>query len=107
METTSIDRLYNARLTRRGVLKNATAVAAAALSPPAADSAESVMATLSTYMSEAHGRALPDKVMQEAKHHILDTMAAMVSGSQLPPGRQAISFAKNVLPNPDEPRTLG
>ena len=47
----------------------------------AAEIGGSVMATLSAYMSEAHERALPDKVLQEAKHHILDTMAAMVSGS--------------------------
>src|ERR1700681_4576515 len=57
-------------------------------------SAASVMATLAGYMSEAYGRALPDQVMQGAKHHILDTFAAMISGSQLPPGRQAIRFAR-------------
>jgi len=57
-------------------------------------SAGSVMATLAGYMSEAHGRALPDQVMQGAKHHILDTFAAMISGSELPPGRQAIRFAR-------------
>lgn len=60
----------------------------------AAEPAGSVMATLSAYMSEAHQRALPDKVVQEAKHHILDTIAAMVSGSELPPGRLAIQFAR-------------
>ena len=53
-----------------------------------------VMARLSAYMSEARDRALPDKVVEEAKHHILDTVAAMVSGSELPPGRQAIEFAR-------------
>jgi len=60
----------------------------------AAESAGPLITALSTYMSEAQGRALPDKVMQEAKHHILDTVAAMVSGSRLPPGRQAIQFAR-------------
>jgi 2-methylcitrate dehydratase PrpD len=52
------------------------------------------MAALSTYMSEARGRALPDEVVEKAKHHILDTFAAMVSGSELVPGRQAIKFAR-------------
>ena len=52
------------------------------------------MATLSEYMSGAHERALPDAVLQGAKHHILDTVAAMVSGSQLPPGKLAIRFAR-------------
>ena len=31
------------------------------------------------------GRALPDEVVEKTKHHILDTLAAMVSGSDLPP----------------------
>ena len=53
------------------------------------------MAALSKYMSEARDRALPEVVIAEAKHHILDTIAAMVSGSELPPGRQALRFAQN------------
>jgi hypothetical protein len=47
---------------------------------------------LSTYMSEASGRPLPDEVIEKAKHHILDTFAAMISGSGLRPGRAAIDF---------------
>jgi len=53
-----------------------------------------VMTTLSTYMSEACNRALPAEVVEKAKHHILDTLAAMVSGSDLPPGRAAVKFAR-------------
>ena len=91
---------YNAKLTRRGVLRSAgAAVALAALPAPAivaADSGGSVIATLGAYMSEAHARALPDEVMQGAKLHILDTFAAMISGSELPPGRQAIQFARSM-----------
>src|SRR3984893_12504554 len=52
------------------------------------------MLKLSTYMADARNTELPDKVMQDAKHHILDTVAAMVSGSELPPGRDAIKFAR-------------
>ena len=44
-----------------------------------------VMATLSEYMAAAKDRALPPEVVEKAKHHILDTFAAMVSGSELPP----------------------
>jgi len=71
-------------------------VALAALPKPPALAADSgsVMATLAGYLSEAHQRALPDPVIQAAKHHILDTVAAMISGSELPPGRQAIKFAR-------------
>jgi 2-methylcitrate dehydratase PrpD len=54
----------------------------------------SVMQTLSTYMSEASARALPDEVAEKTKRHVLDTLAAMVSGSELPPGRSALAFAK-------------
>jgi 2-methylcitrate dehydratase PrpD len=53
-----------------------------------------VMTRLSTYMSEAGERAVPDDVVERAKRHVLDTFAAMVSGSELAPGRAAIRFAR-------------
>jgi 2-methylcitrate dehydratase PrpD len=59
-----------------------------------AEDVSPVTAQLSAYMSESAARALPDKAMDEAKLHILDTMAAMISGSELPPGRQAMQFAR-------------
>src|SRR5499425_3941837 len=49
---------------------------------------------LSAYMSEAQGRTLPAEVIEKAKHHILDTFTAMISGAELPPGRAAIQFAR-------------
>src|SRR5258705_9376431 len=55
----------------------------------------SVMTTLSTYMSEASARALPEEVAEKTKRHVLDTFAAMISGSELPPGRSALAFAKD------------
>jgi 2-methylcitrate dehydratase PrpD len=82
--------------TRRGFLK-ATVTTAVGLSPlrafaqkpgPAPTSGP-VMSTLATYMSAARTRALPDDVTEQAKYHLLDTMAAMVSGSELPPGQAA------------------
>jgi 2-methylcitrate dehydratase PrpD len=78
-------------LTRRKLLQRAAWMAAAGAS---AQDVSPVMAKLSTYMSEARNRALPDKALQETKHHILDTIAAMVSGSELPPGRLALRFAR-------------
>src|ERR1043166_262259 len=53
-----------------------------------------VMTRLSTYMTQARDRALPAGVVEQAKRHILDTIAAMVSGSELAPGRAAIAFAR-------------
>jgi 2-methylcitrate dehydratase PrpD len=52
------------------------------------------MATLSSYMAAAGERTLPDEVVEKAKHHILDTFAAMISGSNLPPARAALDFAR-------------
>lgn len=54
-----------------------------------------VMAKLSTYMSQARDRALPDAVLEKAKQRVLDTIAAMVSGSELHAGRAAIKFARD------------
>jgi 2-methylcitrate dehydratase PrpD len=49
---------------------------------------------LSSYMSQARDRALPDEVVEHARLHILDTVAAMVSGADLPAGRSALTFAR-------------
>jgi 2-methylcitrate dehydratase PrpD len=54
-----------------------------------------IMQQLSTYMGAAGTRALPEEVTEKAKEHILDTFAAMISGSGLPPGRAAIEFARS------------
>ncbi len=53
-----------------------------------------VIVKLGNYMAEAAGRALPDEVIEKTKHHILDTLAAMVSGTELPPGKVALAMAK-------------
>ncbi len=47
------------------------------------------MTALAAYMSAARTRALPDEVAEQAKYHLLDTLAAMISGSELPPGQAA------------------
>jgi len=48
---------------------------------------------LSEYIAGALVRALPDAVVEKARHHILDTLAAMVSGTELKPGRLAVGYA--------------
>jgi len=91
-------RASSAGLSRRRLLKQAGwAVAAAACRPwltLAADQASPVMTRLSAYMADARNRALPEEVVEKTKHHVLDTIASMVSGSDLPPGRAAIQFAR-------------
>lgn len=54
-----------------------------------------VMATLSDYMARAATTPLPDEARSAASLHVLDTVAAMVSGSTLPPGKHAIAFARD------------
>src|SRR5260370_13622429 len=86
------------RLTRRALLQRASCILAAGVLPRGvwmvAQSVSPGMATLSTYMAEARARALPEEVTEKAKQHILDTLAAMISGADLHPGRAAIRFAK-------------
>jgi 2-methylcitrate dehydratase PrpD len=53
------------------------------------------MQRLSAYIARALRRPLPAAVAEKTKHHLLDTLAAMVSGSRLRPGREAIAFARS------------
>jgi 2-methylcitrate dehydratase PrpD len=87
-----------AAFTRRRLVWGIAGIAATTVIPRSAgasDEISPVMAKLSRYMSEASSRALPDRALEETKCHILDTLAAMVSGTELPPGRQALQFARS------------
>ena len=94
-------------LTRRDLLELAGLAFATTAIPPVAAFAEAVgsqdeaalgvspvMDKLSRYMSEACERGLPDEVVEKAKHHIVDTLAAMISGSEIRPGHAAIEFVR-------------
>ena len=88
-------------LTRRSLIKAAGAAAVAATLVPArrakaAGDAEAsrVIERLSAYMAAAGTRALPADAAEQTKHHILDTLGAMISGSNLPPGKTALAFAR-------------
>ena len=54
------------------------------------------MRELSAYIASALRRPLPPAVVEKTKHHILDTIAAMVSGSRLAPGKKAIAYVKTL-----------
>jgi 2-methylcitrate dehydratase PrpD len=54
------------------------------------------MRELSAYIAEAARRPLPAAVEEKARHHILDTIASMVSGSRLLPGRIAIAYVRRL-----------
>ncbi|MCP3446547.1 MmgE/PrpD family protein [Bradyrhizobium sp. CCGUVB14] len=52
------------------------------------------MTALCDYMGAAKTRALPPDVVEQAKHHILDSLASMISGSELPPGQAAQRYIR-------------
>ncbi len=84
-------------ITRRRVLKTTLGAIGTTVFNPISGAAAPIsqlMTKLSAYMAEAANRKLPDAVAEKAKHMILDTLAAMISGSELPPGRFAIQFAR-------------
>ena len=56
--------------------------------------AADITGRLAAYMAEARERSLPTEVAREAKHRILDALAAMVSGAPLKPGEMAIRYAR-------------
>ena len=81
-------------LNRRELLYSAGGLVAATVARAQTATISPIMTKLSTFMSEAAGHALPPEVVEKTKHMILDTLAAMISGSELPPGRFAINFAR-------------
>ena len=74
-----------------GARKRAVATAPAADSP---DTVSPITRELSEYIAAALARPLPAEVAEKAKCHLLDTVAAMVSGSVLLPGKRAIAYVR-------------
>lgn len=58
--------------------------------------AADITGRLARYMVEARERSLPPDVAREARHRILDSLAAMVSGARLKPGEMAIRYARSL-----------
>jgi 2-methylcitrate dehydratase PrpD len=52
--------------------------------------------TLSEYISAAAARELPPAVVEKTGHHILDTLAAIISGSRLRAGELAIKYVSRL-----------
>jgi 2-methylcitrate dehydratase PrpD len=98
-ETLRLNTVMANTLTRRSLMNRAGCAMAAGMLPFRSAWAQAgispAMSTLSTYMSGAASRPLPDEVMESTKNHLLDTLAAMISGSQLPPGRAAMRFVQS------------
>src|SRR5271166_5533505 len=60
----------------------------------AADASAGITARLARYMVVARDQALPEEVTLACKHRILDTLGAMVSGSQMAPGIMATKYVR-------------
>jgi 2-methylcitrate dehydratase PrpD len=58
------------------------------------DAISPVMRTVALYIAQARTMSLPDSVAEITKHHLLDTLAAMISGSHLLPGKKATAYVK-------------
>src|SRR5437588_8255809 len=77
-------------------------MAAAALQPRTASGASQepprgtgdITGRLARYMVAARSNELPSDVLIAAKHRILDTIGAIVSGAQLKPGEMAIRYVR-------------
>jgi 2-methylcitrate dehydratase PrpD len=101
-------RKQGSTLARRRLLQSAGGLIAAAALPAnsvaaaqspavaAAPQAASpdVTGRLARYMVAARERPLPPAVMVEAKHRILDTLGAMVSGARMKPGMMALQYVR-------------
>jgi 2-methylcitrate dehydratase PrpD len=89
--------MTNYTFTRRRMLAAAGGMFAAGLPGWAASSdpkISPIMQKLSEFMASAATRELPAPVVEKTKQMILDTLAAMISGAELPPGKFAINFAR-------------
>jgi 2-methylcitrate dehydratase PrpD len=60
-----------------------------------------LMRELSGYVATALRRPLPREVTQRAKIHLVDTFAAMLSGSRLPPGKAATAYVRALGGKPE------
>src|ERR1700694_1710196 len=81
--------------TRRRLLQAAGGTVVSYFLPARSFAANDLTGRLAVYMVASRDRALPDNVLLDAKHRILDTVAAMVSGPALPAGVMATRFIRS------------
>ena len=53
-----------------------------------------LMRTISNYIARAAGKPLPKAAAEATKHHLLDTLAAIISGASLHPGKVTVAYLK-------------
>src|SRR2546429_704505 len=57
--------------------------------------------TLSEYITGPAGRPLPPAVAEKTRHHVLDTLAAIISGSRLKAGKLATAYVVRFAGTPE------
>lgn len=92
------------RITRRRTLQGAGGLLAATAlpgtsvaqetTPAAAPRRDDLTGRLARYMVAARNRSLPPDAVLAAKHRLLDTLSAIVSGARLKPGEVAIEYVR-------------
>lgn len=60
-----------------------------------------IMQALSRHIAETLQRPLPDEIVERAKLHLVDLVAAMISGTQLLAGRVAIPYGRSLGGTPE------
>jgi 2-methylcitrate dehydratase PrpD len=70
------------------------------------DTISAPVATLSEHLAAAGDHDPPAEVRRKAIHHVLDTVAAMLSGARLEPGRAGIDYVRS-RPHAAEATVLG
>jgi 2-methylcitrate dehydratase PrpD len=65
-------------------------------SAPAADTLGDVTGRLARYMVSSRDQPLPEAVLAETRNHVLDTFAAMISGSRMRPGEMAVKYVRSL-----------
>jgi len=58
-------------------------------------------AALSAYIASAVRKPLPQEILARARLHLVDTFAAMISGSRLLPGRAALAHVRTLGGKPE------
>ena len=96
---------------RRQILQTLGALTAAAVLRPeavagaaeqeAAGAGSDITGQLARYMVSARDRELPPAVVLAAKHRILDTVGAIVSGARMKPGEMAIGYVRRLGGTPE------
>lgn len=68
---------------------------------PGPETVSPVMRTISEHVASAIDTELPPPIAEAARLHLLDTVSAMISGSQLLPGRRAIAYVRTLGGTPE------